>query len=713
MFARYQSQSQTLPQSGLFAGTILSGDDRITADAKGVVVEETHTFSASTVNQARFGWTHLDWKATPANAGTNINTELGIQGTPTQDGITGGLATISFSNGLTGFGGAGVEEDRNGVYQLGDTLSVVHGRHSLKFGYEYRRVSFLSEASSFAPNGEFDYDGRYTSGPNSVGEPFADFLLDTPYRARLSAVHTDDYQRRAQAGFAQDSFKVGPRLTVEVGIRYDFVTPVWEAQNHGAALDPYSHVLNIPGYKGILPDAVQSQIDAVILTVNTQASKYFGVKPDYHDFGPRFGFAWMLDPKTVLRSAYGLYYGPEQLGLFGEPSPGFSVPFLAEANYEAASSTARNSVNMATGFPASALTNPTTPTLFALDPGLRTPYFQQWNATLQHQFGESMLLEVAYIGSKTTADYTNLDWNIPALTTNPNASYVSRQPFPAVDANGNLVAGSQIQGTANDGMGKYDALGLKFERRLSRRVSFISAYTWSHAIDDSTNSGLSVGNNGRASYPSYEVKNQKSNSDTDLRHRWTNSFLLKAPSRPWSKFGGVASRVAGLIAGGWQLSGIFTVESGMWYTVNQIYDTGNIGGTAFCGNCRQRPDAVQGEDANGGPHEVNPNDISTHWFNVNAFQKAANGTVGNIGRNTVEGPGLVNIDASIGRQFALREKASLQIRLEAFNATNTTNFVVANGTTSPSGFSLGAANFGDLTGDRGGRVLQFVARLLF
>ena len=112
----------------MFTGTILSGDDRVTADAKGVVVGETHTFSANMVNEARFGWTHLDWTSAPASAGMNINATLGIEGTPIQNGITGGLATISFSNDLSGYGGAGVEEDRNGVYEFGDTLSRVHGQ---------------------------------------------------------------------------------------------------------------------------------------------------------------------------------------------------------------------------------------------------------------------------------------------------------------------------------------------------------------------------------------------------------------------------------------------------------------------------------------------------------------------------------------------------------------------------------------------------------
>jgi hypothetical protein len=262
-------------------------------------------------------------------------------------------------------------------------------------------------------------------------------------------------------------------------------------------------------------------------------------------------------------------------------------------------------------------------------------------------------------------------------------------------------------------MGNYNGLGIKFEKRLSRDVSIISAYTWSHAIDDITNSGLSVGNNGRASYPALQLEDQRSNSDTDVRHRWVNAFQFTLPFGRGKRFGSNINHIADLFVGGWQLGGIFVVESGQWFTVNQSADSANNGGRQFCGNCRQRPDTVAGQNANAGPHKVDPNDPSVHWFNVNAFQQAADGTVGNVGRNTVLGPGYANIDASLGKVFPIRERLSLQLRLEAFNAVNATNFLVASGSTSPSGFTLGNSNFGDVTADRGGRVLQIAARLVF
>jgi hypothetical protein len=598
-FARYQFQHQKQPQHGLFAGTLLTGDDNITANSDGVVASEVHTFSANLVNEARFGWTRLDWKGVPVNAGKDINTQVGIPGIPIQDGITGGLAGINFNNNLSGYGGANVEEDLNGVYQGSDTLSWTHGRHTMKFGFDYRHISFLSEASSFAPNGGFSFDGHYTAGVSSSGvatsgDPFADFLLNLPAQSQLSAIHTNDYQRRAYSGFAEDHFQVSPKLSLDIGIRYDFITPVWDAHNHGAILDPYSHVFYIPGYTGVYPDAVQNQINFGIITINNKANRYFGVQPDYHDFSPRLGFAYLITPKTVFRAGYGLYYGPEQLGPFGQPSAGFSVPFLQEATYTPASPapTSINPVTLSNGFPSSALTNPTTPTFFGAALNLRTPYFGQYNATLQRELTPSSSLDISYIGSKTTSLYVTQDWNIPSAATNDNVSIAARQGFPSVDANGNLSPGGAIQGPSNQGMGNYNALGIKLDKRFSKGLTLLSAYTWSHNIDDITNSGLSTGNNGRASFPADQLKGQRGNSDWNIADRWITAFRYELPFGRGQLLGSGVNRLTNAVIGGWEVGGILDVESGPWYTVNQNADSAHNGGTAYCGTCRQRPDAV-------------------------------------------------------------------------------------------------------------------------
>ncbi len=720
VFGRYQYQHQSLPQVGLFSGTILTGDISNTADAQGVVAGWTHVFNTHLINDARFGWTRLNWITAPANGNQNVNQQVGISGVPLQGGLAGGLATITFVNSdLSGFGGAYSEQDLNGTYQGADTLTLSTGHHTIKLGGMYRWVFFQSSASSFAPNGEFDFDGHYTAhytngvADSGTGNPFADFLLDLPEMARISAIHTNDYQRRAYSLFVEDSWQVTRKLTIDAGLRWDFVTPVWEAHNHGSVLDPITHVLHIPGYTGTFPSATQAQIQKGIITLDTHSNRYFGVQPDHHDFGPRLGFSYLVTPTTVFRAGYGLYYGPEQLGPYGEPSPGFSTPFLLQDSFQVPNSnpTTVNTVTMATGFPNYALTNPGDPTLFAMELPLKTPYFQQWNATVQQMFGQHSVLDISYLGSKTTSMYTNQDWNIPSPSVDGAVPYAQRQPFPSVDSNGNLIAGSAIQGPSNQGMGTYNALGVKFRSEFRNGLTMISAFTWSHDIDDITNSGLSVGNNGRASYPYQQLTLQRGNSDWDVADRWVTGFVYQLPFGRGKRFGANLNRVADAFFGGWQTGGILTVESGPWYTVNQNYDSAHNG--FICGNCRQRPDVVAGEDANSGPRKVDPNNSAVHWFNVNAFTQAANGTVGDLRRNTVLGPGYRNYDASLSKIFSLGGERAFHIRMEAYNLTNTTNFLAGSETTSPSGFSLGNSNFGDLTADRGGRTIQLAGRFVF
>jgi len=175
------------------------------------------------------------------------------------------------------------------------------------------------------------------------------------------------------------------------------------------------------------------------------------------------------------------------------------------------------------------------------------------------------------------------------------------------------------------------------------------------------------------------------------------------------------------IVSGWQFSGIFTVESGQWFTPSQSFDTGNNGDRAFCGNCRTRPDLVPGQNPNAGPRKVNPADVSVKWFNINAFQAAANGTIGNVGRNTVEGPGYANLDAAIAKNFPIKESVRLKFQVECYNFTNSVNFLVDNPGSSPNSFRMPNrtpqqnvnTSFGAMLADRGGRVLQFSLRLDF
>ncbi|MBI3696061.1 MAG: TonB-dependent receptor, partial [Acidobacteria bacterium] len=404
LFGRFQISRQTTPQLSAFTGTILSTDSDLVQDARGYVFNETHTFSAGLINVARFGRTEENRLTSLALAGQDINSQIGLKGIPIQgNGLTGGLTKITFSNALSPLGGAGPDQAYNEVNQFNDTATWNHGRHVVKLGYDYRRIQFLSFSGGLSPMGEFFFDGHYTAGAGSSGEPFADFLLSEPNRVRFGNLITNDYRRRSHAAFVQDAYQVSPRLTLNVGMRWEYVTPVFEAGNRGSALNPYTSVLQFPGYQGPIPAALQRQVDKGIIKLDRNATRYFNSPPHKKNFGPRFGFAYKLDSRTVVRGGYGLYYGAEDIGLWAQPSVGFSVPNQVESNYNPADRlpTTHNPVNFKTGIPADALSNPTGTTIFALDPVMPTPHYQHWNLTVQRELRRGLSTEISYIGSKS------------------------------------------------------------------------------------------------------------------------------------------------------------------------------------------------------------------------------------------------------------------------------------------------------------------------
>ena len=722
LFGRYQVSRQSTPNLSAFTGTILSTDNTTIQEDHGYVFNETHVFSPSLVNVARFGRTEDDYTVLLALAGQDINKQIGLNGIPLQgNGLTGGLTGVTFSNTLTGLGGAGPARSYSEVNQFSDMATWNHGRHLVKMGYEYRRIQFLSFSGGLSPVGQFFFDGHYTAGTGSAGDPFADFLLDVPNRVRMGNLITNDYRRRSHAAFVQDHFQVTPRLTVNFGVRWEYLTPVWEDGGRGSALNVFTRALQFPGYQGSIPAALQRQVDKGIIKLDRNATKYFNSPPHMKNFGPRVGFAYRLGDHMVVRGGYGIYYGAEDIGLWAQPSVGFSVPNQVESNYNPvdARPASLSPVNFRTGMPADALTNPTGTTIFALDPTLRTPYYQHWNVTVQRELPRTVSVEVSYIGSKETNVYGQQDYNIPSLTTDPSIPYATRQLFPSVDPSGNLIPGSDIQAQIASLQGHYNGMGIKVEKRTGN-VNVVSSYTWSHKLDNWAASGLSYGNNGRPSYPDYNKIN-KGNGDLDVRHRWASGFVMQAPFGRGQRFGSSVSPPVNQLIGGWQLSGIFTVESGQWFTPSQEFDTGNNGNRSYCGNCRTRPDYVPGQNPNAGPRQVNPASVAVKWFNVNAFQAAANGTIGNVGRNTVEGPGYGNLDASVAKNFLITESVRLKFQAEFYNFTNSVNFLVDNPGSSPNSFRMQnrtpAQNvntpFGAMLADRGGRVLQFSLRLDF
>ena len=728
-FFRVQRGVLTQPMLGVFTGTILSTDTNLVQINNGFVFNETHTFSPGLVNVARYGQTREDWNSKLALAGQDINRQVGINGVPIQLGETGGLAGITFaSGGLTQLGDGSPSRAITGVHEASDEATWAHGRHLMKIGVDYRQIQFRSDTAGLSPEGQFSFDGHYTAGTGSTGQPFADFLLDRPYGVRISSVLDDDYRRLSYAANFQDSFQVSSRFTVNFGVRWEYVTPVFWPGGDGSALNVFSRVLQLNNYQGTLPAAINRQVAAGIFSIDRNANKYYNQPIHSWNFGPRLGLAYKLGDRTVLRAGYGLFFGAEDIGLWAQPSVGFSVPSQIESDYAPVNSlpTSISPVTMATGFPSGALSlaNATAATIYALDPTMPVPYYNNWNATVQRQLPHNISTELSYIGSTGTNIYGQMDYNAPTPSPNPVSNYAARQLFPAVDPSGNLIPGGQIQMQMSGLTSHYSGMGIQIQKRAGN-LNLLTSYTWSHEIDEWCASGNSYGNNGRPFVPfqPYVIHNylNKANGDLDVRQRWVSAFVLNAPFGHGQRWGSHVNSVVNQAIAGWQVSGIPTLETGQWFTVNENSDTENIDGREFCGKRRQRPSYVPGQNPNSGPRKVSPTDNTVKWWNINAFQPTAPGLEGNEGRNMLLGDGYHNLNGAISKDFPIRESVRLKFRAEFQNLRNSPSFIRALTSHSPGSLymcnvSQAAAmssEFGTMQADRGARVVQFSLSLDF
>jgi hypothetical protein len=478
-------------------------------------------------------------------------------------------------------------------------------------------------------------------------------------------------------------------------VRWDFFGTVHERFNSQASFNPYTGQLDIPAGSN---DATLTPIFAQLLQVNHTASAGL-VNPDYNNIAPRIGFAYQALPKLVVRSAFGIFYNGEENGPYSNPSPGFNPPFfvgqsfnqpcgLPSANPGSLDCSIPGLNVLSQGFPANSLSNPNTPTLFSIDPYIRTPYVTQWNMTLQYETGPNSLFEVAYVGSKGTKLYTFFNVNQAAPTSDPSAPYAPRRPFPAID--------SSISYLNAEGNSEYDALQAKFQHRFSGGITLLANYTYSHALGDASNANLGAQNNDSFRYfadPQWE----HSNLDFDVRNRFVVNYVWDLPYGRGKRFGAQTSALVDAILGNWEFSGITTISNGTWYTVTDA--NGNFANS----DGQQRPDSVAGQNPNGRPC------VPGTFFNTCAFTDPAQGSFGNVGQNTIQGPGLQEWDLSFDKTFRIGEKRRIEFRAEMFNIFNHANFLFAQPgpQNSNNATVYGTPSFGYVTAARAPREIQF------
>jgi hypothetical protein len=688
----------------------------------------THIFRPQLINEFRLGYNRVNSQRNQINSNLIsqqiLNYPGGFPGVPVAPD-NGGLPQLTFSD-VSQIGSPTYlpSHEIQNSYSILNNLTWIHGKHLFKFGGEARFEEFTIFQPA-AARGTLNFGPIFTDNPGQTatgGSGFASFLIGLSDGGTINNLHNIDYHRPVYAVYAQDDWKITPRLTLNLGLRYEIFATVKERHNQQGTFDFRTDSLVVP--KGVNVQLTPTL--ASILPINATASPGL-IPPDLNNFAPRVGLAYKVSKNAVVREGYGIFYGGSEAGPYSNPSMGFNPPFFTIQNFnnpcgQAAANPGVQDCSLAgiptlsAGFPANALVDPNTPLLFSIDPHLVTTYMQQWHLSTQYELPGNTVFEATYAGSRGLKQYIYLNGNQALPDPSPNPPPLdTRRPFKAIDG---FIGWFKSGGQSN-----YNSLQLRAEKRLSRGLSFLASYTWAHALDIASSADLGAQNGG--DFRDHRFPNREyGNADFDIRHRLSLSYLYELPIGHGKAFLGDATGPLNYIAGGWQIGGIASFSTGNSFTILNTNSFSNSDG-------QSRPDRVS-DPFNAGPVAANPDPkcqltisqgglaadrtrVRTSWVNACAFTDPQFGSFGNVSRNSVQGPGYQIWDFSVFKNFPISERTRLEFRAEFFNLFNHPNlqFAKSGPQNSISTTTFGTPEFGFLTAARDPRQIQFALKLSF
>ena len=627
-FFRWSMSGKTAENPAPLPGIASGGGSstgQVSENTLGSALGETHIFNSSTVNELRIGFNHIDInRGVPPGGNVKPPADLLVPGVP---------ATLA--SGLTLFVPSGYRRVGAPRYaptiissserEITDTLNMVRGKHTIAVGASMRWSQF-NILQVPAPNGQFSFSGQFTSNPmdGSDGSPLADWLLGLPINSQITTVFKLHNRQYTPSAFFQDDYKVSEKLTLNLGVRYDYFSPIVEENNHQSNFDFATGKLIVAGVDG--------------------ASRSL-VKPDHLNFVPRVGFAYNVHRETVISGAYGIFYNGQEIRTAAPLQLAYNAPFYYQSNFISDGVTPLLTVSG--GFPPFSEENALFPSVTSVDKRLKTPYYQQWNLQVQQAFSSRLSLSLAYAGSKGTHLQSATDQNQVKI---PGPGDVqSRRPYPT------FGSFTSIQ---NRGSSVYHSAQVKLQKQYSHGLSFLSSLTWSKTMNDQPEICCAQ------PFPqdSYNVRAERGPADFDQRLRWASSFDYELPFGSGRKFA-AANRALDIAFGGWHVGGIYALASGFPFSPLIGFDPSNTGSQGLL-----RPNQVGNGSLPRGQRSVNL------WFNPDAYTAPAPYTFGNAGRNTLTGPGINTFDGSLRKVFAMGETKNLQVRAEFFNMLNHPNF---------------------------------------
>lgn len=638
---------------------------------RGAAAGYTHIFGPNLLSDLRVGFQRTNFGYLPPYGNVPLSASLGIPNANTSPLLGGGALIGGWNTQLEYTGDYGTYTVPQNTYQIAETLSYNRGNHSLKFGANIirRQVNLFRP---LAGKGYFFLWGNGV-GPGSTGYETADAL----------AGFVNNYQIGAQTGmfgtrswenglFAQDDWRISRRLTLNAGIRWDYLPYPSEVYGRQANFDIVSRSIKLASGGG------DSQ-------VNTR----------YNNFGPRLGFAYDLkgDGKTVVRGGYGLFYFLDRGGISNQLAQnppvsgtnqlnftdGYRITLSGQAPQGTGNTGSLNWLDATGSLPSGAMTNlnlanPQNVSVLAILPNNKTSNMQQWNLQVQRQVMNSTMLSVAYVGAAGhhLIDYYNLNNQLfgqaNGIRLFPGLGSVNVQ-----EARGNSI---------------YHGLQAELSRRFASGLQFTASYTFSRTIDDGG------GAYGSGPQDFRNIRLDRGLADQDVRNRFVLSGVYDLPFGKGRKYGSNFNRTTEALVGGWQVNTIITVQSGLPFSLST---PGSPGG---------RPDLVGNLTINAGNTQ--------QYFNTKAVAQVPLNSEdvmlrpGTLGRNALIGPGVRTVDLSLFKKFPLTERLKFEFRAEAFNIAN--HPVYSNPVT-----DITSGSFGQILGTvlSSERQVQFAAKLLF
>jgi hypothetical protein len=693
VFGRYTKADFTNVSTGSVSPL---GDAFFIQKSKNWQVSHSLPIGQNIVNQFRFGYVGATANQNGPTANQADIDALKLTGvfTNTLSDTQRGYPGIAFTAGGFARAGGAVNDyttSHQPMWDISNTTTWIRGSHTVNFGGNYRRWQLRRDLAA-------DFLGDFTFSGNFTGNPIADFLLGyysgasvfqpSAFSSPNAAGNSREYNFQYIAPYIQDDWKVNNRLTLNLGLRYDFRTAPYETNDHFGWRD-----LSNP--RGGMLVADRTLVDKGVIG-DGSFYKYAGRRNPADApkkvFAPRFGFAFRPFEKTVIRGGYGIFYDSAE----GREIDGSAdvYPYVSRGNYTQ-SITTTPLVTTDSLFPSFAAPGPVTPAansfiavISSAEP--KYPYVQQWSLSVQREILKDTTFEVNYIGNKGThllmrrniAQALSPDLSIPL--TDPRNSVTARKPYP----NFGVYIDSDWSGNSI-----YNAMNVKFERRTSSMAATV-VYTWAKSLDTKSAAagiGGQAFNGFQGFLDNHDPKRDRGPSDFDVDHRLVASFVYDLPFGRGKRYVNNLNKAADAVIG--QVNGIATFQKGFPITITAA-DSGGVLDT-FGTN---RANLVG--DPNSGAGTI------ASWFNKSAFAQPAPGIFGSSGRNILRAPGINNFDLSLFKNFAITEQLRFQLRLESFNAFNHTQFFgVQTNVTSP--------QFGQITSTRAARINQLGAKFIW